>query len=317
MLLRYILKRLLMIIPVLIGVTIIIFTILYFAPGDPVSMALGVDASPQAIEKYRVDMGLNGTYFERLFRYIGGVVHGDLGRSFVSGKPVLEEILLRVPNTVTLAVWGIIIASVLGITLGIISAVKQYSFWDTAVTAGALFGVSMPMFWQGLMMILVFAVFLGWFPASGFKGLEYKIMPITALGVQISAHIMRNTRSSMLEVLRQDYIRTARAKGQKESKVIFHHALKNALIPVVTVIGIDFGKMLAGSVIIETIFSIPGIGKYMIDAINARNYASVQGTVLVIAFAGCIINLGVDVLYTFIDPRLKTMFGAKKQRRKV
>lgn len=315
--LKYIIKRLVMVIPVLLGVTIIIFTILYFAPGDPAIMALGDGTPEAALEAYRVEMGINGTYLERLVRYVGNVARGDLGLSFQSRKPVVSELMQRIPQTLTMATWGIILATVLGVFLGIVSATRQYSFWDTIATIGALFGVSMPMFWQGLMLILIFSVHFNFFPASGFSSMKHIIMPISALGIQISANIMRSTRSSMLEVLRQDYIRTARSKGQKESRVIMGHALKNAMIPVVTVIGVQFGKMLAGSVIIESIFSIPGIGKYMIDAINARNYAAVQGAVLLIAFTGCILNLAVDIMYTFIDPRLKTIFETKRRRKKV
>ncbi len=315
--LKYIVKRLLMVIPVLLGVTIIIFTILYFAPGDPAVMALGEGTPEAALEAYRVEMGINGTYIERLVRYVGNVARGDLGLSFQSRKPVVSELMQRIPQTLTMATWGIILATVLGVFLGIVSATRQYSFWDTIATIGALFGVSMPMFWQGLMLILIFSVHFNFFPASGFSSVKHMIMPISALGIQISANIMRSTRSSMLDVLRQDYIRTARSKGQKESRVIMGHALKNAMIPVVTVIGVQFSKMLAGSVIIESIFSIPGIGKYMIDAINARNYAAVQGSVLLIAFTGCILNLAVDIMYTFIDPRLKTIFETKRHRKKV
>lgn len=315
--LKYIIKRLVMVIPVLLGVTIIIFTILYFAPGDPAIMALGDGTPEAALEAYRVEMGINGTYLERLVRYVGNVARGDLGLSFQSRKPVVSELMQRIPQTLTMATWGIILATVLGVFLGIVSATRQYSFWDTIATIGALFGVSMPMFWQGLMLILIFSVHFNFFPASGFSSMKHMIMPISALGIQISANIMRSTRSSMLEVLRQDYIRTARSKGQKESRVIMGHALKNAMIPVVTVIGVQFSKMLAGSVIIESIFSIPGIGKYMIDAINARNYAAVQGAVLLIAFTGCILNLAVDIMYTFIDPRLKTIFETKRRRKKV
>lgn len=312
---KYILKRLLLLIPVLIGVVIIIFTILYFAPGDPAVMALGDQASPEALEDWRVEMGINGNYFERLTKYIWNVFHGNLGKSYVSRKPITTELMERIPATLIMATAGIIIATILGIFLGVISASKQYSVWDTLATVAALFGVSMPMFWQGLMLILLFSVALKLLPPSGFDTIKQMILPISALGIQISASIMRSTRSSMLEVLRSDFVRTARAKGLKESKVITHHALQNAMIPVATIIGVQFGKMLAGSVIIESIFSIPGIGKYMIDSINSRNFAAVQGAVLVVAFTGCIINLLTDIAYAFIDPRLKTMFDTKKKRK--
>lgn len=312
--LNYIIKRILMMFLVLLGVTVIIFTILYFAPGDPATMALGSSASPKALEAWRVEKGINGGYLERLLRYVGNVLHGDFGVSYISGRPVMMELLQRLPNTIILATSSIIVASAIGIALGVVSAAKQYSALDTVATIIALFGASMPMFWQGLMLILLFSVTLHWLPPSGFDSIKQMILPIAALGFQISANITRSTRSSMLEVLRQDYIRTARSKGQTEFRVVISHALRSALIPITTVIGVQFGRMLAGSVIVESIFSIPGIGKYMIDAINARNYASVQGTVLLVAFIGCFLNLLVDLSYAFVDPRLKTMFESKTKR---
>ena len=299
--LKYIVKRLLWIIPVLIGVTIIVFTILDFSPGDPAYLALGDNATPEAVEAYRVEMGINGTYWERLGRTLGGLLKGDLGLSYRSRTPVLNELLVRFKVTFNISAWSIVLGIILGIFFGIISALKQNTLWDSLSTGCALFGISMPMVW------------LGWLPASGY-GSSWKqmIMPVVALGVNSSATIMRTTRSSMLEVMRQDYIRTAKAKGQTYWAVVIRHALRNAMIPIVTVIGLQLGVLLAGSIVTEVIFSIAGVGKYLVDSMNARDYAAVQGCVLLIAFVSAILNLIVDIIYTFIDPRMKTMYESSK-----
>lgn len=311
--LKYIVKRLFWIIPVLIGVTIIVFTILYFSPGDPAYLALGDNATPEAVEAYRIEMGINGSYWERLARTLGGLLKGDLGISYRSRTPVLDELLVRFKVTLDISAWSIVLGVILGIFFGIISALKQNTLWDSLSTGCALFGVSMPMFWQGLMLILVFSVWLGLLPPSGY-GSSWKqmIMPVIALGVNSSATIMRTTRSSMLEVMRQDYIRTAKAKGQTFWAVVIRHALHNAMIPIVTVIGLQLGVLLAGSIVTEVIFSIAGVGKYLVDSMGARDYAAVQGCVLLIAFVSAILNLIVDIIYTFIDPRMKTMYESSK-----
>lgn len=315
--LLYIIKRILWIIPVLIGVTVVVFTILYFAPGDPALLALGDGATPQALQAYRQQLGIDGSYPERLGRYLTGILKGDLGLSFRSRTPVAAELAKRFYITFQMSMWSIVLGIVLGVFFGIISAVRQYSVWDLLSTGAALFGVSMPMFWQGLMLILIFSVWLGWLPASGFGSWKQMIMPVLALGVNSSATIMRTTRSSMLDVLRQDYIRTARAKGQRHRVVVMKHALRNALIPIITVIGLQLSTLLAGSMICEVIFSIAGIGKYIVDSINARDYAAVQGTVLLIAFISAILNLVVDLIYTFVDPRMKTLYAKKVPIRKI
>ena len=311
--LKYIIKRLLWIIPVLIGVTIIVFTILYFSPGDPAYLALGDNATPEAVEAYRIEMGIDGTYWERLGRTLVGLLHGDLGLSFRSRTPVMDELLVRFKVTFNISAWSIILGILLGIFFGIVSALKQNTIWDTLSTGCALFGISMPMFWQGLMLILVFSVWLGWLPPSGY-GSSWKqmVLPVIALGVNSSATIMRTTRSSMLEVMRQDYIRTAKAKGQTYWAVVVRHALRNAMIPIVTVIGLQLGVLLAGSIVTESIFSIAGVGKYLVDSMNARDYNAVQGCVLLIAFVSAILNLIVDIIYTFIDPSMKTMYQSSK-----
>lgn len=270
--LKYIIKRLLWIIPVLFGVAIVVFTILYFSPGDPAYLALGDNATPEAVEAYRVEMGIDGTYWERLGRLLTGMLHGDLGLSFRSKTPVMDELLVRFKVTFNISAWSIVLGIILGIFFGIVSALKQNSIWDTLSTGCALFGISMPMFWQGLMLILIFSVWLDWLPASGYGTWQQMVMPVIALGVNSSATIMRTTRSSMLEVMRQDYIRTAKAKGQTYWAVVLRHALKNAMIPIVTVIGLQMGTLLAGSIVTEVIFSIAGVGKYLVDSMNARDY---------------------------------------------
>lgn len=310
--LKYIIKRLLWIIPVLFGVAIVVFTILYFSPGDPAYLALGDNATPEAVEAYRVEMGIDGTYWERLGRLLTGMLHGDLGLSFRSKTPVMDELLVRFKVTFNISAWSIVLGIILGIFFGIVSALKQNSIWDTLSTGCALFGISMPMFWQGLMLILIFSVWLDWLPASGYGTWQQMVMPVIALGVNSSATIMRTTRSSMLEVMRQDYIRTAKAKGQTYWAVVLRHALKNAMIPIVTVIGLQMGTLLAGSIVTEVIFSIAGVGKYLVDSMNARDYNAVQGCVLLIAFVSAILNLIVDIIYTFIDPRMKTMYASSK-----
>ena len=255
----------------MIGVTIVVFTILYFSPGDPAYLALGDNATPEAVEAYRIEMGINGTYWERLGRTLLGLFQGDLGISYRSRTPVLNELLVRFSVTFNISAWSIVLGIILGIFFGIVAALKQNTILDSLCTGCALFGISMPMFWQGLMLILIFSVGLGWLPASGYgNSWTQMIMPVVALGVNSSATIMRTTRSSML------------------------------------------GVLLAGSIVTEVIFSINGVGKYLVDSMNARDYAAVQGCVLLIAFVSAILNLIVDIIYTFIDPRMKTMYESSK-----
>lgn len=302
--------------PVLLGISFVIFTMMYFTPGDPARMLLGERAEETVVEELREEMGLNEPFLVRYGKYIKGIVtEGDLGISYSSKRPVLEEILDRFPTTLLLATLSILLALIIGIVAGVIAATKQYSIFDNLATGLSLLGVSMPTFWQGLMLIIVFAVWLRVLPASGFSGPRYWVLPVLAIGPSTASTIMRMTRSSMLEVLRQDYIRTARAKGQTERVVIVKHALKNALIPIVTVAGLSFGGLLGGAVMAETIFSIPGLGKMMVDAINARNYPVVQGGVLFVAIVVSLVNLAVDLLYAFIDPRIKSQYKAKKRKK--
>lgn len=306
---QYIVKRILWLFPILLGVFFIVFTIMYLSPGDPVTMVLGEGATPEQYEAMRVQMGLDRSFIEQFFHYIKNVVvEFDLGRSYVSGRVVMDEILVRLPNTIKLSVWSVLFASLIGIPLGVISASRPYSKVDNFVMFLSLVGVSMPTFWQALLLIILFTSTLGWLPASGFDTWQQMIMPVFALASSSIGTIARITRSSMMDVLDQDYIRTAKAKGVNGSKVTFHHALRNALIPVVTVIGLQFGALLGGAVLTETVFSINGIGTLMVNAIRTRDTMIVQGGVLFIAFIFTMVNLCVDILYAYIDPRIKTSF---------
>ena len=309
---KYILKRLLMMIPVLLGVLLLVFMLNAFSPGDPATQLVGENASAEAIEAMREQLGLNKPVVQRFIDYVAGVVTRlDLGTSYQSRCPVRDEILERFPTTALLAALSMLLAIAIGLPAGIISATKQYSLFDRLGTVVSMIGVSMPNFWQGLMNILVFAVMLSWLPASGFYGPKYWILPVLTVGTSSAATICRMTRSSMLEVVRQDYIRTARAKGQTESNIILRHTLKNALIPIITVIGMQLGGLLCGATLTESIFAISGLGRYMLDAIKARNFPAVQGSVLFLAVVFSVCNLLVDVIYAFVDPRIRSMYVKK------
>lgn len=315
--LKYIVKRLLAMIPVLLGVTLIVFTLMYFSPGNPAQQLLGSHASAEAVWNLEEELGLHGSYFERFFRYVKDVVfHFDFGNSYATGYPVMQEIMERFPYTLKLALISAAIAVAIGVAGGIISAVFQYSVFDNVATAISLIGVSMPNFWQGLMFIIIFSVQLKWFPPSGSYGPIYWVLPTATLGTSCAASVMRTTRSSMLEVIRQDYIRTARAKGQNEIVIVFKHVFRNSLIPIITVVGNQFGSLLGGSVLVESVFAIPGLGKYMIDSISQRDYPVVLGSVLFLAVCFSLVNLGVDILYSFIDPRVKSQYQSKSKRKK-
>ncbi|MDE7011481.1 MAG: ABC transporter permease [Oscillospiraceae bacterium] len=312
---KYILKRLLMMIPVLLGVLLLVFMLNAFSPGDPATQLVGENASAEAIEAMREQLGLNKPVVQRFIDYAAGVVTRlDLGTSYQSRCPVRDEILERFPTTALLAALSMLLAIAIGLPAGIISATKQYSLFDRLGTVVSMIGVSMPNFWQGLMNILVFAVMLSWLPASGFYGPKYWILPVLTVGTSSAATICRMTRSSMLEVVRQDYIRTARAKGQTESNIILRHTLKNALIPIITVIGMQLGGLLCGATLTESIFAISGLGRYMLDAIKARNFPAVQGSVLFLAVVFSVCNLLVDVIYAFVDPRIRSMYVKKGKK---
>ena len=305
--LKYIFKRILSLIPTLIGVSFIVFTLLYFTPGDAVTATTGATAPKEAMEAARESLGLNDPFFIQYGRFLkNALLHFDLGKSYITGNSVTETLAQVFPNTLKLAFFSLSIALFFGIGLGILSAVKKYSVWGRISMIFGLIGLAMPIFWSGLLLILLFSVRWGLLPSSGFASFKYMILPGMALGLQSTAVILRQTRSSMLDVLDQDYIRTARAKGVKENKVIIVHALRNALIPVITSIGLQMGSLLGGSVLTETIFSIPGIVRIMVESIKTRDYPLILGGVLFIALAYCLISLLVDILYSVVDPKIRS-----------
>ncbi len=307
--LKYILKRILFLIPIMLGVSFIVFGLLYMTPGDPARNALGPSAPESAVIELREEMGLNDPFLVQYGRYLKNIVtKGDLGTSYISKAPVTKEIMSRAGSTVRLAFLAITFAVILGVPIGILSAIKQYSIFDNITMIFALIGISMPVFWLGLLLIMLFSVNLGWLPSSGFSTPAQMVLPSIALGAQSVSVITRMTRSSMLEVIRKDYIKTARAKGQRENIVIWRHALGNALIPIITIIGIQFGQLMGGALMTEVIFSIPGLGRLMVDSIKMRDAPMVLGCVLFVAVAFSIVNLIVDIIYTFVDPRIKTKY---------
>ena len=306
--LKYILKRLLMAIPVLLGVTFIVFTIMSFTPGDPVQTMLGENYTQEAYDEITEELGLNDPFLVRYVNYVVDLVQGDMGMSYSTKRPVADEIFSRFPAPERLAGAPSFLAVVFGIPLGVISATKQYSVFDSGSMFVALVGVSMPNFWLGIMLILFFAANLGWLPSSGDKGFLSLILPAVTLSANSLATITRMTRSSMLETIRMDYIRTARAKGLRQSRVIIHHALRNAMIPVITSVGLQFGFALSGAVLVETVFSWPGIGRLLVDTIKLKDTPVVLGVVVVMAASFTLINLVIDILYACFDPRIRTQY---------
>lgn len=306
---RYLIRRILAVIPVALGVTFILFSLLYVTPGDPARLVLGQEATEESLQQFRHEHGLDRPFLVRysLFVY-NAVVHQDMGRSYATRRPVTGEILSTFPVTLNLALGATILATMMGLTFGIICAVKQYSIFDNVTMVVAMLGISTPIFYLGILLILWFSVRLRWLPSSGFESFSQRILPWITLSATSMSIITRMTRSSMLEVIRSDYVRTARAKGQKESVIILKHALRNALIPIITIVGIQFGHLLGGSILAESVFSIPGVGRLAVEAIKARDYPLVQGAVLYIAITYVVINLLVDLLYAWVDPRLRTRY---------
>ncbi len=312
---NYVFKRVLLIIPVLLAVTFVIFTLLYITPGNPAMSILGEEgaAKPGALEALEEELGLNDPFLVRYGNYLLDLMQGDMGTSYRTGQPVAEELMAKLPTTATLTVLSIAVAVAIGIPVGIISATKQYSLFDNASMVFALLGVSMPNFWQGMVLIIIFSVWLGLTPVSGIATPLHWILPAVTIGTSTAATITRMTRSSMLEVNKQDYVRTARAKGQKEIVVLLRHQLKNALIPILTVIGLQFGVMFGGAVLTESVFAIPGIGRLMVESIKNRDFPVVQGGVLLISFIFTFVNLFVDILYAYVDPRIKANYMKAKK----
>jgi peptide/nickel transport system permease protein len=300
-------------IPVVIGVTILIFTILYFVPGDPAQTILGSDATQEELNAKRVELGLNDSYIVRLGNYLEDVYfHFDFGKSYISKQSISNELAERFPRTLVLCMASMVVAMLLGIPLGVNAAIRQGSVWDSGSVVLALAGVSMPTFWVAQLLVMLFALNLGLLPAVGYTSVAHYILPCVANAFNGLAMQARQTRSGMLEVVHSDYITTARAKGLSQRKVIFGHALPNALIPVITVAGTTFGKMLGSTVVIESVFSIPGIGSYMIHGINTRDYPVVQACVIFLAIMFSLIMLLVDLLYAAIDPRIKAQYAGKR-----
>jgi peptide/nickel transport system permease protein len=303
--LNYVIKRFLSMIPVLVGISILLFFMLRMLPGDPAQVLAGQMASPEEIETIRKQLGLDRPVYEQYLSYLGRLARLDLGRSARTQNPVIEEIWARLPNTALLAVVAIGLACLFGVPAGVISAVRPYTWVDYLVTVGALFGISMPVFWLGLMLVVVFAVVLRWLPAGGTGSWQHVVLPSVTLASFVVAFIARMTRSTMLETLSLDYISTARSKGLKEAVVVIKHALRNALIPIVTVVGLQFGLLLGGAVLTETVFAWPGIGRLIVDSILARDYPVIQGTILIFGLLYILVNLAVDILYVVIDPRIR------------
>ncbi len=308
--LKYIFRRIILLIPILLGVTVIVFGIMFMTPGDAAILMLGENAPPAELEALRERLGLNEPAYVQYGMWLGRVVQLDFGRSIRSGRPVTTEIVARLPATIELALLATLLSIVIGVPLGVLSATRPNTAVDHAATVAAFGGLAMPVFWQGLVLILLFAVVLGWLPPSGrLGGWQYYVLPTITLGTSAIAAITRMTRATMLETLSQDYVRTARSKGVHPRSMIYRHALRNAMIPIVTVIGLQFGALLSGAVLTETIFSWPGIGRLAIDSIRSKDFPTVQGVVMVFALLYAVVNLFTDVLYAYLDPRLKTRYS--------
>lgn len=302
---NFLFRRLLAIIPVLLGISLLLFFMLRMLPGDPARVLAGQMASPEDVQVIRVQMGLDKPIHVQYAAFLGRLARFDLGQSARTQNPVIDEIWARLPNTIVLALCAITLACAFGIPAGIIAAVRPYSWVDYLVTLASLFGISMPVFWLGIMLMIVFSITLQWLPAGGIGTWKHMILPSFTLATFVVAFIARMTRSSMLEVMSQDYVTTARSKGLKEKLIIVKHALKNALIPIITVVGLQFGLLLGGAVLTETVFAWPGLGRLIVDSILARDYAMIQGSILIFGLLYTLINLIVDILYAFVDPRIR------------
>jgi peptide/nickel transport system permease protein len=312
----YILKRLLAAIPTVLGIITLVFFVLHLSPGDPINLMIPPDL-PSSVRADRIDdinarYGFDQPVYVQYFQYLGNIARGDLGESLRHQEPIIDDLKRRIPNTLQLGMVSLLISATMGIGLGVISAIRHGSLTDNFTMLGALAGVSMPNFWLGLLLMLAFGLHLGILPISGYggpvwtwEGFKHVLMPAITLGTAGAGVLARFTRSSMLDVISQDYVRTARAKGLAHRTVITRHALKNALIPIVTLLALEFGIMLAGAIVVETVFAWPGVGRYLIDGINGRDFPVVQATVMVIAIGFVLINLITDVLYTYIDPRIR------------
>jgi peptide/nickel transport system permease protein/oligopeptide transport system permease protein len=303
--LNYVIKRLFSTVPVLIGISLLLFFMLRMLPGDPAQVLAGQMATPEEIETIRKQLGLDRPVYIQYASFLSRLARFDLGRSARTQNPVTEEIWARLPNTMLLAVVAITLACLFGIPAGIISAVRPYTWMDYLVTSSALFGISMPVFWLGLMLVIVFSIMLKWLPAGGTGSWQHVVLPSVTLAAFVVAFIARMTRSTMMEVLSQDYTTTARSKGLKEQVIVIKHAFRNALIPIITVVGLQFGLLLGGAVLTETVFAWPGLGRLIVDSILARDYPVIQGAILIFGLLYILVNLVVDVIYAYVDPRIR------------
>jgi ABC-type dipeptide/oligopeptide/nickel transport system permease component len=297
-------RRLLLLIPTLLGVLIVAFLLLYVAPGDPVQAMVGERADAETIARLRAELRLDDPLHRQFTHYLSGVVRGDLGTSYITQRPILTDLLQRFPATLRLATAAMVFATVLGVLIGVLGAWRPGTWFDRFATLGAYLGVSFPVYWVGLLLILIFAVGLRWLPPSGSSGFVFLILPAVTLGMRSVAFLARMTRAAMQEVLRSDFIRTARAKGVRELRVVLSHGLRNALQPVITVLGLDFGSYLTGSILTETIFSWPGVGRYVLNAIEKRDLPAVQGSILFLSLVFVLVNLITDLIYAKVDPRV-------------
>lgn len=304
-LLTLIARRLTLAIPTLLGVLVVVFLLLYVAPGDPVLAMVGERADEATIARLRAELRLDDPLWSQFVHYTTGVLRGDLGNSYITGRPILGDLLERFPRTLLLAGAAMLLAIVVGVSVGVACAVRPNGWFDRLTLAATYLGISFPVYWIALLLIVVFSVTLPWFPASGYGGIAFLVLPALALGSRSIAYLARMTRSSMLEVMGADHVRTARAKGLAESSVLRRHALRNALIPIVTIIGLDFGGYLTGSILTETIFSWPGIGRYVVNAISRRDLPAVQGAVLFLSVVFVLVNLVTDIVYAKVDPRVR------------
>ena len=301
---RFLALRFALLVPTLLGVLVVTFLLLYVAPGDPVQAMVGERADPETIARLRAELRLDDPLPAQFVRYVGSAVRGDLGRSYITGRPIITDLLERFPATLRLAGAAMLFATLVGVSIGIYGAWRPGSWGDRASALLAYAGVSFPVYWVGLLMILVFAVSLQWLPPSGYGGTAFLILPAITLGMRSVAFLSRMTRAAMSEVLRSDFVRTARAKGLGERPVVLGHALRNALLPVITVLGLDFGSYLTGSILTETIFSWPGVGRYVLTAIEKRDLPAVQGSILFLSLVFVVVNLVTDLLYAKVDPRV-------------
>ena len=298
-------RRLLLAVPTLLGVLIVVFLLLYVAPGDPVQAMVGERADAATIARLRAELRLDDPLPSQFVHYATGVLRGDFGRSYITNRPIVQDIAERFPRTLLLATAAMLLATLTGITIGVLAAIRPNGWFDRMALAITYLGISFPVYWIGLLLIVLFAVTLRWLPASGYGRWEFLVLPALTLGSRSIAYLARVTRSAMLEVLGADFVRTARAKGLAEQVVIVRHALRNALIPVVTVIGLDFGAYLTGSILTETIFSWPGIGRYVVQAISRRDLPAVQGAVLFLSVVFVVVNFLTDLVYQRVDPRVR------------